>query len=78
MDSHWGFALTCIIHIGVFEEQLTGTGQLTITVDAFLAALQRVGITSLFLSSSFVLSLQRKIATRSRLEHPVKTEVAPK
>lgn len=43
MDSHWGFALTCIIHIRVFEEQLTGTGQLTITVDAFLAALQRGG-----------------------------------
>lgn len=36
MDGLWGFALTCIIHVMGFEEQLTGTGQVIITIDAFL------------------------------------------
>lgn len=53
MDSHRGFAITCIIHITVFEEQLTGTGQVITTVDAFLGALQRAAVMSLFLSLFF-------------------------
>lgn len=71
-----GIALTCIIHFMVFEEQLTGTGQVIIAVLVSLQAPLPVCITPV--SLPFFYSLQRTIATKSRLERPVKTEAALK
>lgn len=71
-----GTALTCIIHVMVFEEQLTGTGQVIITVRVSLRAPPCVGVMPVSLFSFY--SLQRTIATKSRLGHPVKTEAALK
>lgn len=71
-----GIALTCIIHFVVFEEQLTGTGQVIIAVRVSLRAPPHVGIIPVSLFSFY--SLQRTIATKSRSEHPVKTEAALK
>lgn len=66
-----GIALTCIIHFMVFEEQLTGTGQVIISVRVSLVSIMPVSLFSFY-------SLQRKRATKSRLERPVKTEAALK
>lgn len=71
-----GIALTCIIHCMVFEEQLTGTGQVIIAVRVSLRAPACVSIMPVSLFSFY--SLQRTIAMKSRSEHLVKMEAALK
>lgn len=51
MDSRWEFALTFVIHIMAFEEKLTGTGRLIISVDAFFMCSSKCGC-QFFLSVS--------------------------
>lgn len=71
-----GIALTCIIHFMVFEEQLTGTGQVIIAIRVSLRALPSVEIIPVSLFPFY--SLQRTTATKSRSEQHAKTEAALK